>query len=66
MNNTDTYSQVYITPYTGFTIFCLFWICGSALQAISQPVKVIYAIIATIIGGLAKVVRYAGKKRRGE
>ena len=66
MNTTDTYAQVYITPYTGFTIFCIFWICGSAIQAISQPLKIIYGLMATIIGGLAKIVRYAGKKRRGE
>ena len=66
MNNTDPYTQVYITPYTGFTIFCIFWICGSALQAMSQPLKLIYGLIATIIGGITKGVQFAGKTRRGE
>ena len=62
--NQTTHDQIYITPYTGFTLFCLLWVCGSVLQAISQPLKVIYALIATIIGGITKILQAARHTRR--
>jgi len=64
--NQTTHDQIYITPYTGFTLFCLMWVCGSVCQALSQPVKVIYILIATIIGGVGKILHLAKRTRDRE
>lgn len=64
--NQTTHDQIYITPYTGFTLFCIVWVCGSACQALSQPLKVIYVMIATIIGGVGKLLQLSRRVNHRE
>jgi hypothetical protein len=64
--NQTTPDQIYITPYTGFTLFCIVWVCGSVCHAISQPLKVIYILMATIIGGVSKILHLTRRTRQRE